>query len=190
MAPSCPFTNGASFRGPPAPLLLVPIAIQLVRAARDPKMSAFLQKCAEGGPKAIADNAHYLAQYALSRVPANVLYWFTARVLNLPSEIALQTTEFIKSRGDLETIGLLEGFEEKTMKTMDGTESGAMSMRTLDGVADIEKRLERLELDYQLLQNRHAESLQLLQKHTTDSSSFQVSGCDENASVVTYCDHR
>lgn len=93
MAPSCPMTSG-TFRGPPVPLLLVPIVIQLVRSSCDPKMAAYLKEISKGGPVAIAENAHKIPQYALSKVPSNVLYWFTSKVLNLSPEIAMQTTDF------------------------------------------------------------------------------------------------
>ncbi|PSR82799.1 hypothetical protein BD289DRAFT_297255 [Coniella lustricola] len=121
MALSCPFSAAAgaaaaaagttvagtnTFRGPPLPLVLVPLVVQLVRASRDPNLTAYLariiaQGSAEVGgvPAAIAANAHVLAQYALSKVPAQVLYWFTARVLNLPGDVATQTVEFLKESG-------------------------------------------------------------------------------------------
>lgn len=145
----CPMSQGAAgFRGPPVPLILVPVLIHLVRSSADPKMMAYLKEISKGGPIAIAENAHRVAQYALSRVPSNVLYWFTSRVLNLPPDIAMRTTEFLKSRTEL---------EEPFQIVQDGSAETALA-----STQDIEMRLEKLERDYQALQGRHIESLRLL----------------------------
>lgn len=145
--------TGGSFHGPPLPLLLVPIVVQLVRSSRDPKMTAYLKELSKGGPKAIADNAHKIAQYALSKVPSSVLYWFVSRVLALPAETALQTTEFLKSRSDLE---ILLGQDAPLLQIESSSEKACAS------ASDIERRLEKLELDYQVLQENHKESLSFL----------------------------
>lgn len=142
---------GGGFRGPPLPLLLVPVVVQLVRASADPKMTAFLKDVARGGPVAVAENAHKMAQYALSRVPSNVLYWFASKVLNLPAEVAVQTTEFLKSRTQLEAPP-----EQTPLRIESASVSAALVP------ADIERRLERLELEYQMLQEKHIESVKML----------------------------
>lgn len=144
--------TGGGFRGPPVPLLLVPVVIQFVRMSSDPKMMTYLKEITKGGPMAIAENAHKFAQYALSKVPTNVLYWFTSRVLNLPPDTAMQTTEFLKSRSELE---ILIGEQIP----IDQHEKGH---GMTSNPSDIERRLEKLELEYQALQENHNKSLQLL----------------------------
>lgn len=153
--PSCPRMagGGGGFRGPPLPLLLVPVVVQLVRASADPKMTAFLRDVARGGPAAVAENAHKMAQYALSRVPSDVLYWFASKVLNLPPEVAVQTTEFLKSRAQLEALP-----EQAPLRI----ESESASASAALVPADIERRLERLELEYQMLQDKQNESVKML----------------------------
>ncbi|KAJ4408926.1 hypothetical protein N0V82_009581 [Gnomoniopsis sp. IMI 355080] len=145
MPPSCPMTSGG-FRGPPVPLLVVPVVIQLVRLSRDPKMTTYLSHISKGGPMAIAENAHKLAQYALSKVPSDVLYWLTSKVLNLPPGTAMQTTEFLKSRSDLE---ILMGEDPSICHDEQGSRTAALIP------SDIERRLEKLELEYQVLQEKH-----------------------------------
>lgn len=157
MSPSCPMTGGG-FRGPPVPLLLAPVVIQFVRMSSDPKMMTYLKEISKGGPMTIAENAHKFAQYALSKVPTNVLYWFTSRVLNLPPDTAMHTTEFLKSRSDLE---ILVG----NNVSIDQYEKGH---RTSSIPSDIERRLEKLELEYQALQENHNKSLQSLTNKGTD----------------------
>lgn len=119
-------------------------------------MTAFLKEISKGGPISIAENAHKFAQYALSKVPANVLYWFTSRVLNLPPDTAMQTTEFLKSRSDLEIL----------MDDDNSIGQEETGLRTIP--SDIERRLERLELEYQALQENHNKSLQLLTNKAVD----------------------
>lgn len=148
--------GAAGFRGPPVPLILVPVGIHLVRSSADPKMVAYLKEISKGGPIAIAENAHRVAQYALSKVPSNVLYWFTSRVLNLPPEIAMRTTEFLKSRTELEVP--TEGESQEPLRIVqDGSAETALA-----STQGIERRLEKLERDYQVLQERHFESLRIL----------------------------
>lgn len=159
MSPSCPMTGGG-FRGPPVPLLLAPVVIQFVRMGSDPKMMTYLKEISKDGPMAIAENAHKFAQYALSKVPTNVLYWFTSRVLNLPPDTAMHTTEFLKSRSDLE---ILVG----NNISIDQYEKGH---RTSSIPSVIETRLEKLELEYQALQETHNKSLQSLTNKGTDMS--------------------
>lgn len=171
MPPCCPLAHagGGGYRGPPPPLILAPIIYQLVRRSCDPKMVAYVKNLvAKEGPQAVAANAHKIVQYTLSKVPANVLYWFTSKVLNLPPETAMQTTEFLKSRTEIEMPG-----DDQTPLLLpsrlscDGavaliTEGGGQGGRGLAATADIERRLERLEMDYQILQQKHNESIKLL----------------------------
>jgi hypothetical protein len=91
----------------------------------------------------------------LSKVPSNVLYWFGTKVLQLKPELAMQTTEFLKSRTQLEPPpeqGLAAG-EPGRLVSSD-------PQVTLS--SDIERRLEKLEADYQMLQEEHMASLKLL----------------------------
>lgn len=157
MSRSCPMTGGG-FRGPPVPILLVPVVIQFVRMSCDPKMTAYLKEISKGGPISIAEHAHKFAQYALSKVPTNILYWFTLRVLNLPPDTAMQTTEFLKSRSDLE---ILMG-DNRSIR-QDET-----AHRAISTPSEIERRLEKLELEYQALQENHNKSLQAVTKKSTD----------------------
>lgn len=161
MPPTCPFTQagGGGYRGPPPPLILAPIIYQLVRRSCDPKMVAYVKDLvAKEGPQAIAANAHKIVQYTLSKVPANLLYWFTSKVLNLPSEVAMKTTEFLKSRTEIECA------EQTPLQiTLDGSGEGRPAlMGRSPSTSDIERRLERLEMDYQVLQERHHESMKML----------------------------
>lgn len=113
---------------------------------------------AKEGPQAIAANAHKIVQYTLSKVPANLLYWFTSKVLNLPSEVAMKTTEFLKSRTEIECV------EQTPLQIrLDGSGEGRPAlMGRSPSTSDIERRLERLEMDYQVLQERHHESMKML----------------------------
>lgn len=159
MPPCCPLAHagpGGGYRGPPPPLILAPIIYQLVRRSCDPKMVAYVKDLvAKQGPQAVAANAHKIVQYALSKVPANVLYWFTSKVLNLPPDAAMQTTEFLKSRTEIECD------EQGPLQLGLGSNRPAL-MGTMSSTADIERRLERLEIDYQVLQEKHSESMKLL----------------------------
>lgn len=115
---------------------------------------------AKEGPRAVAANAHKLVQYTLSKVPANLLYWFTSKVLNLPAEIAMQTTEFLKSRTQIETEDpppLQPALEDSPIQ---GERPALMGCGM--SISDIERRLERLEIDYQVLQEKHNESIKML----------------------------
>lgn len=83
-----------------------------------------------------------------------MLYWFGTKVLQLKPELAMQTTEFLKSRTELES---------PPEKSIVGNDLGRLvSSDALTIPSDIERRLERLEMDYQMLQEKHSESLKLL----------------------------
>lgn len=100
----------------------------------------------------------------LSKVPSNVLYWFGTKVFQLKPELAMQTTEFLKSRTQL---------EPPPEQSLAGSDSGRLV--SSDPVAipsDIERRLEKLEMDYQMLQERHTESLKLLTYKTEDTMAI------------------
>lgn len=90
----------------------------------------------------------------LSKVPSNVLYWFGTKVLQLKPELAMQTTEFLKSRTQLEPL------PEKSLAGNDMERLASSDFLTIP--SDIERRLEKLEIDYQMLQEKHTESLKLL----------------------------
>lgn len=154
MASICPLSRGGGFHGPPPPLILVPIVVQLVRSGRDPKILAFLKELSRGGPVAIAENAHKIAQYALSKLPPSVLYWFASSVLNLAPEVAMQTTEFLKSRTELEAAAPADQ-QPRTLEIVPQSTPVLVP-------SEIERRLEKLELDYQVLQAKHNESARLL----------------------------
>lgn len=66
----------------------------------------------------------------------------------------MQTTEFLKSRTQLECLPerSIAGNDLERLASSD----------TLIIPADIERRLEKLEMDYQMLQEKHTESLKLL----------------------------
>lgn len=83
-----------------------------------------------------------------------MLYWFGTKVLQLKPELAMQTTEFLKSRTQL---------EPPAEQSIAGNDAGRLvSSDTLTIPSDIERRLEKLEMDYQMLQEKHTESLKLL----------------------------
>lgn len=125
-------------------------------------MTAYLKEISRGGPMAIAENAHKLAQYALSKVPTNVLYWLTSRVLDLPPDTAMHTTQFLKSRSDLEIFMGNNSPEDHY---------GDRHRMTFDP-SDIEMRLERLELEYQALQETNSKSLEVIDKEVTDMNIY------------------
>lgn len=170
MPPFCPLAHAGGYRGPPPPLILAPIIYQLVRRSCDPKMVAYVKDLvAREGPQAIAANAHKLVQYSLSKVPANVLYWFASKVLNLPPETAMQTTAFLKSRTEIEEgvgpAGLVVEGQTTTTTPPPPLQISFEEKPGLMGLAstsDIERRLERLEMDYQVLQEKHYESMRAL----------------------------
>lgn len=158
--------GGSGFRGPPVPLILVPVVIHLVRSSCDAKMAAYLREISKGGPVAIAENAHKVAQYALSKLPSNVLWWFTSKVLNLSPELALQTTEFLKSRTELDAslpaLGEAQPQRGSSRLQIEGKTAPAPSTALLMP-SDIERRLEMLEQHYRALQEKHEVSLKLLE---------------------------
>lgn len=72
----------------------------------------------------------------------------------------MQTTEFLKSRTQL---------EPPPEKSLTGNDVGRLvSSDSLTIPSDIERRLEKLEMDYQMLQEKHTESLKLLTYKTED----------------------
>lgn len=83
-----------------------------------------------------------------------MLYWFGTKVLQLKPELAMQTTEFLKSRTQLEPLPE-RGLAGNDMERLASSDS-------LTIPSDIERRLEKLEMDYQMLQEKHTESLKLL----------------------------
>ncbi|KUI58359.1 hypothetical protein VP1G_05667 [Cytospora mali] len=164
MSRSCAMQRcGGDYRGPPLPLIIVPVVYQIVRASPDLKIARYVKRLIKkGGPMSVAENAHHIIQYALSRVPSNVLYWFASKVLNLSPEIAMQTTKFLKSRTELESL-------PQQASSAGVTDGGAGSALVVP--SDIERRLEKLEMDYQMLQEQHKESLKLL---TYKTESMEV----------------
>ncbi|KAK7732479.1 hypothetical protein SLS53_008484 [Cytospora paraplurivora] len=153
MSQVCPLHNGGSFRSPPIPLVVIPIVYQIVRSTSDLKLAQHMKDLVKkGGPKSVAENAHYIMQYALSRVPSNVIYWFALKVLNLPSEVAVQTTEFLRSRTQLESLS-----KKSPVDTVD-----CWPENSLVASSDVDGRLEKLEVQYQTLQEQHMEALKLL----------------------------
>lgn len=151
----CPMQNGGGFRGPPIPLVVIPLVYQLMRSSPDLKLTKYVKDMlCKGGPVSVAENAHHIVQYMLSKVPSNVLYWFGTKVLQLKPELAMQTTEFLKSRTEL---------EPPPEQSLAGSDIGRLaSSDALTIPSDVERRLEKLEMDYQMLQEKHTESLKLL----------------------------
>lgn len=153
MSQVCPMQNGGGFRGPPLPLVIVPIVYQIMRYSPDLKIAQYVKHLVQkGGPMSVAENAHHILQYALSRVPSNVIYWFATKVLSLAPDVAMQTTEFLKTRTQLEPFP-----EKNSVGEIEGVSGGA-----LVAPSDVERRLEKLEMEYQLLQEQHRESMKLL----------------------------
>ncbi|ROW14154.1 hypothetical protein VPNG_04288 [Cytospora leucostoma] len=153
MSQVCPLQNDGSCRGPPIPLVVIPIVYQIVRSTSDLKLAKHIKDLVKkGGPRGVAENAHYIMQYALSRVPSNLIYWFASKVLNLPSEVAVQTTEFLRSRTQLESLP-----EKSPVDTVD-----CLPESSLVAPSDVDRRLEKLEVQYQMLQQQHMEALKLL----------------------------
>lgn len=154
MSQVCCMQNAGGFRGPPLPLVIVPVVYQIMRCNPDLRLAQYVKELMKkGGPMNIAENAHHIMQYALSRVPSNFIYWFASKVLNLPPEVALQTTEFLKSRTQLESL--------PGKGSVGKTENSSGSALVVP--SDIERRLEKLEMDYQILQEKHTESLMRLE---------------------------
>lgn len=154
--------NGNGFRGPPLPLVIVPIIYQVVRYSPDLKIAQYVKHLVRnGGPVSVAENAHHILQYVLSRVPSNVIYWFASKVLNLAPDIAIQATEFLKTRTQLEPT-----LERRSASEIEGVSGG-----TLVDPSDVERRLEKLEVEYQLLREQHRESLKLL---TYNSDNMEI----------------
>lgn len=176
--------NGGGFRGPPIPLVVVPVIYHLMRSNPDLKLTKYVKDLLnKGGPVGVAENAHYIIQCkhsslpdtasepgdcschptvfdnrhvldALSKVPSNILYWFGTKVLRLQPELAMQTTEFLKSRTQLEL---------PSEQSRAGNDVGRLaSAEALTIPSDVERRLEKLEMDYHALQEKHTESLRLL----------------------------
>ncbi|KAJ0122700.1 hypothetical protein J7T55_003216 [Diaporthe amygdali] len=155
MASVCPMQNGGGFRGPPIPLVVVPVIYHLMRSNPDMKLTKYVKDLLnKGGPMSVAENAHYIAQYILSKVPSNVLYWLGTKVLQLQPEVAMQTTEFLKSRTQLEL--------PPQPSDVGNDVARLASADAITIPSDIERRLEKLEMDYQMLQEKHTESLKLL----------------------------
>lgn len=96
----------------------------------------------------------------LSKVPSNVIYWFGTKVLQLKPEVAMQTTEFLKSRTEL---------EPPAEQSLAGSDIGRLaSSDTMTIPSDVEQRLAKLEVDYQMLQEKHTDSLKLLTYKTEE----------------------
>lgn len=152
--------NGGGFRGPPLPLVIVPIVYQIVRVSPDLKIAGYVKNLVKrGGSASVAENAHHIMQYALSRVPSNLIYWFASKVLNLQPEVAMQITEFLKSKTQLEAL--------PEQATLVEAEAGTCSALTIP--SDVERRLEKLEMEYRMLQEKHNESLKRLAYYGADN---------------------
>lgn len=55
--------NGGGFRGPPIPLVVVPVIYHLMRSNPDLKLTKYVKDLLnKGGPMSVAENAHYIAQ--------------------------------------------------------------------------------------------------------------------------------
>ncbi|KAG8163603.1 hypothetical protein KVR01_006900 [Diaporthe batatas] len=161
MGSICPMQNGGGFRGPPIPLVVVPVVYQLMRSNPDLKVTKYVKDLmCKGGPVSVAENAHYIIQYMLSKLPSNVIYWFGTKVLQLKPEIAMQTTEFLKSRTEL-------GPPTEHSLAQSDIERLATS-EALTIPSDVERRLAKLEMDYQMLQEQHTDSLKLLAYKTEE----------------------
>lgn len=184
--------SGGGFRGPPIPLVVVPVIYHLMRSNPDLKLTKYVKDLLnKGGPAGIAENAHYIVQCkhsslpdtasesgcsgcqprvsdnpygldVLSKVPSNVLYWFGTKVLCLQPELAIQTTKFLKSRTQLE-LPSGQSHSENDVGRLASAEALTLP-------SDIARRLEKLEMDYQALQEKHTESLKLLLTYKTDGS--------------------
>lgn len=63
MGPMCPMQNGGGFRGPPIPLVVVPVIYHLVQSNPDLKLTQYVKDLLnKGGPASVAENAHYIVQ--------------------------------------------------------------------------------------------------------------------------------
>lgn len=165
---SQPGAGPSPFRGPPVPLILVPVVIHLVRTSCDAKMTNFIKEVASrGGPTAVAESAHRVAQYVLSKVPSDLLWWFTSRVLELPPEVALRTTELLKSRTELDAAAVMDA-EPRVGGRVEGSEEVVPVL----GPGDVERRLEELERRYLALQERHEGEMRLLAENSGSQSSL------------------
>lgn len=63
MGPMCPMQNGGGFRGPPIPLVVVPVIYHLVQSNPDLKLTQYVKDLLnKGGPVSVAENAHHIVQ--------------------------------------------------------------------------------------------------------------------------------
>lgn len=63
MASMCRMQNGGGFRGPPIPLVIVPVVFHLMQTNPDLKLTKYVKDLLnKGGPVSVAENAHYIAQ--------------------------------------------------------------------------------------------------------------------------------
>lgn len=55
--------NGGGFRGPPIPLVVVPVVYHLMQSNPDLKLTKYVKDLLnKGGPVSVAENAHYIIQ--------------------------------------------------------------------------------------------------------------------------------
>lgn len=61
MGPMCQSVGG--FRGPPIPLVVVPVIYHLVQSNPDLKLTKYVKDLLnKGGPASVAENAHHIVQ--------------------------------------------------------------------------------------------------------------------------------
>jgi hypothetical protein len=59
----CRMDSGGGFRGPPIPLVVVPVVYHLVQSNPDLKLTKYVKDLlCKGGPVSVAENAHYIVQ--------------------------------------------------------------------------------------------------------------------------------
>jgi|SRR3569833_303855 len=127
-------TLGRCIRGPA--IFLIPAAIHLIRSSTTGSGDArhgYFPLAPTGPPKAIADNAHRIAQGVLALRPATVLRWFCSAVLNLSDEVSENTVEYLKSRDTI--------WRMLDQQATNGTSAGAVTPETrgpsaLEAVSD------------------------------------------------------
>ncbi|KAJ9150476.1 hypothetical protein NKR23_g3803 [Pleurostoma richardsiae] len=159
--------------GCPGPLVLLPVVVFLVRSNTQRGKGLFLSSSpgiGGGAPDRIAENAHKVLQGMLSKLPAGLLCWFCTKVLNLPQETALSTTEFLKS-------GAAENGWQNQRQSQTKYEVTAVvpEQRQLEGTMspEMEQRLARLEMSWQMLEQQQQE-LKLLTSPTEQAVATEA----------------
>ena len=131
-------------------------------------MATSLRSISTNSPKSIADNAHKVIQGMLAKLPADMLYWFCSKVLNLSPDVSRNTINFLKSQPATDGWRSASGLSERGMETSTDL-TGSMTEQK-----ELEQRLERLEATIKLLETSDNEP-RLLEYRDESARSLQQS---------------